>query len=67
MRYARTVTTEYLTRAEAALLLRVSLATLDRYRARGVLTTRRLPGGRTVRFRRADVLALLTEERGSGS
>jgi excisionase family DNA binding protein len=53
--------TEYLTRAEAAVLLRVSVSTIDRRAKAGTLPVKRLDGGRAVRFRRVDVLALLTE------
>lgn len=66
VRYAERVT-EYLTRVEAAALLRVHVSTIDRMRRAGMLAARRLPGGRAVRFRRADVLTLLTDEKGSGS
>lgn len=53
--------TEYLTRTEAAALLRVSVSTIDRRARAGDLPRHRIAGGRTVRFRRDDVAALLTE------
>ncbi len=65
VRYADPVT-EYLTRAEAAALLRVSVATLDRHARAARLAKHKLRGGRAVRYLRTDVLALLTKE-GNGS
>ena len=46
-----------LTKSEAAQVLRVSLKTLDRYRDAGILTPIYL--GRTVRYRRDDIEALI--------
>lgn len=45
---------DYLTRADVAALLRVSLATVDRRTAAGALPAVKV--GRLVRYRRADVL-----------
>ena len=49
-----------LTKAEAAALLRVSLKTLDRWRAAGVLRPVEIGEGiRSVRYRRDDIEALI--------
>lgn len=50
--------TEWCTRREAAELLRVSVATVDRYARAGHLTRYDNPAGRT-RFRRDQVLGLI--------
>ncbi len=52
------VNDEFLTRQEAASLLRLDIKTVDRYRQRGALPAQRLLG-RSVRFRRDDVLKLV--------
>jgi len=52
------VNDEFLTRQEAASLLRLNIKTVDRYRQRGALPAQRLLG-RSVRFRRDDVLKLV--------
>lgn len=49
---------EFLTRKEAGELLRLDVKTIDRYRQRGALPAQRLIG-RSVRFRRDDVLKLV--------
>jgi len=48
-----------LTKAETAALLRVTQRTLDRYRAAGLVAPVYL--GRTVRYRREDIDALITK------
>ena len=44
-----------MTKQEVAHLLSVSVRTVDRYLADGILVGVKLPGGHTVRFRREDV------------
>lgn len=51
---------EWCTRAEAAELLRVSVATIDRYARAGHLTRYDNPGGRT-RFARSEVLGVVRQ------
>ncbi len=53
------VVNDLLTTAEAAEVLRVSVATLSKYAREGTVAAITLPGGQR-RFRRADVLDLLT-------
>ncbi|MFP7833093.1 helix-turn-helix domain-containing protein [Marisediminicola sp. LYQ134] len=50
----------YLTRAQAADELQVSVRTVDRYIADGILTITKLPGARLVRIPRSAIKALLT-------
>ena len=50
---------EYLTRAESADYLGISLRTLERWLSDGVVQGRRAPGTRTVRIRRADLDAIM--------
>ncbi|RMI09395.1 helix-turn-helix domain-containing protein [Cellulomonas triticagri] len=52
------VDAEWLTKGEAAAVLRVSLRTLDRYSTNGSLRPSRTPGGHP-RYRRRDIEALL--------
>lgn len=56
---------EWITRSEAAALLRVATRTFDRWRLEGRITRYTTPGSHP-RYRRADVLALLepTEQAG---
>jgi predicted site-specific integrase-resolvase len=54
---------DWITRAEAAALIRVSLATIDRYARMGKIRRFRTPGG-TPRYDRAEVIGL-TEDRAS--
>jgi hypothetical protein len=51
---------EWVTRTEAALILRISPHTFDRYRREGRIE-RFITPGRHPRYRRGDVLALLSE------
>ena len=53
---------ELLTRKEAAEFLRLDVRTIDLYRQRGALPAQRLVG-RSVRFKRDDILALVSERR----
>lgn len=52
---------ELMTKRQAAEYLQVSLPTMNNYLRRGLLRAYKLPGGRLVRIKRADVLALLEE------
>ena len=52
----------FLTTKEVRESLRVSEPTLWRWRKSGRLVALKLPGGRGVRFREADVLKVLEEE-----
>jgi excisionase family DNA binding protein len=54
-----TVATVWLTREEAADRLRVSPRTVDRYATEGKLAKHKLAGTQSVRFRAADVDALV--------
>ena len=47
-----------MTTSEVARYFRVSVATVRRWASDGILAARRLPGGRAIRFERADVEAL---------
>ena len=51
----------FLALKEAAAFIRVSIRTLSRYEHDGLITARRLPDGRR-RYRRSDLLKLLSEE-----
>lgn len=55
---------DWITRPEAAVILRVSVATIDRYARSGALTRFRTPGGGT-RFGRTEVEGLIRPERAS--
>lgn len=57
-RKATQIDAVWCTKQEAAELLRVHPATIDRYCVRGLLTRHSTPGGRT-RLKREDVLALI--------
>jgi excisionase family DNA binding protein len=52
---------EWITRSEAAAILRVAPRTFDRWRQEGRIT-RYITPGRHPRYRRSDVLALLEEK-----
>ncbi|MER3418698.1 MAG: hypothetical protein C4343_06320 [Chloroflexota bacterium] len=52
---------ELLTKQQAAEYLQVSLPTINNYLRRGLLRAYKLPGGRLVRIKREDLLALLEE------
>jgi len=52
---------EWVTRPEAAAMLRVSLATIDRYGRTGAMNRFRTPGGGT-RFLRSEVERLIRRE-----
>jgi excisionase family DNA binding protein len=52
----------WMTRAEAAKYLRVSLPTLDRHAAAGRITKYKAPGGRAVRFLREELDGLLAPQ-----
>ena len=60
------VTTDLMTAAQVAELLQVHYNTVYRWVDEGHLKGFRLPGGRGLRFRRADVLALLEPEEKAG-
>lgn len=49
----------WMTRSEVSAYLRISLKTLDRWRADGLITTYPAPKGRGVRFRRSEIEALM--------
>lgn len=53
---------EWMSVAEVAALLKVTRRTVDRYIRGEHLPATRLPGGRLLRIRRADVEALLSTE-----
>ena len=52
---------ELMTKRQAAEYLQVSLPTINNYLRWGLLRAYKLPGGRLIRIKRADVLALLEE------
>lgn len=52
---------EWITRSEAAQILRISPHTFDKYRRQGKIERYRTPGSHP-RYRRADVVALLTPQ-----
>lgn len=54
----------WMTRAEAAAYLRVVERTIDRYAEAGRLKRHRVEGLQSVRFSRAEVVALVSEETG---
>jgi excisionase family DNA binding protein len=51
---------DWITRTEAASLIRVSLATIDRYAREGKIRRFRTPGG-TPRYSRAEVIGLIQD------
>jgi len=55
---------DLLTKRQAAECLQVSLPTINNYLRRGLLRAYKLPGGRLVRIKREDLLALLGETSG---
>ncbi len=55
---------DLLTKQQAAEYLQVSLPTINSYLRRGLLRAYKLPGGRLVRIKREDLLALLEEMSG---
>jgi len=55
---------DLLTKRQAAEYLQVSLPTINNYLRRGLLRAYKLPGGRLVRIKREDLLALLGETSG---
>lgn len=55
---------DWITRPEAAAILRVSVSTIDRYGRLGELSKFRTPGGGT-RFARSEVEALIRREQAS--
>jgi excisionase family DNA binding protein len=52
---------DLLTKRQAADYLQVSVPTINNYLRRGLLRAYKLPGGRLVRIKREDLLALLEE------
>jgi excisionase family DNA binding protein len=51
---------DWITRSEAAAIIRVSLATIDRYAREGKIRRFRTPGG-TPRYSRAEVIGLIVD------
>src|SRR5437762_2730789 len=56
----------WMTASEAARALGVKPETLYAYVSRGLVSRERVPGGRTSRYRRADVERLAARQRGGG-
>ncbi|GBD12377.1 hypothetical protein HRbin24_00384 [bacterium HR24] len=52
---------DLLTKRQAADYLQVSVPTINNYLRRSILRAYKLPGGRLVRIRREDLLALLEQ------
>jgi predicted DNA-binding transcriptional regulator AlpA len=59
---ASTADDELLTPSEVRTLLKVSRQTVWRYGAQGLLNPLRIGGGRTIRYRRSEVRALVSAE-----
>lgn len=63
--YAPPMEQDLITRAEAARVLEVSLQTVDRYAAEGMLERHKNPVTKRVKFRAADVERLRREREGT--
>jgi excisionase family DNA binding protein len=56
------IETPWMTRKDAALYMRVSVQTIDRWARDGMITRYSLPGGADYRYRRDELDALLAPE-----